>query len=275
MTPKTDRLVSDDDLRTFHEDGAVLIRGVIGRDWLDRLAAAFEEAVASPGTYAKSYGPADARYYTDHHLCTRFATFRDFLRLGPTTRVAAEILGAAQLHVYDEHLLIKEPGAPAPTYWHHDMPYFSIDGNDIASVWFSLDPVTEDTGALRFAVGSHRWDKLFQPVKIGLNEPNEMFDRDELVDRVPDIDGNPEAYPTVLMEVEPGDVIVFHGRTLHASGGNSRTDRSRRALSIRYAGDDIRWKNRSDSPLLFDRALNDGDPLDLIEDQCPRVWPPA
>lgn len=273
MTRTTDRLVSDDDIRSFHEDGAVLIRGVISQDWLDRLADAFVDAVASPGKYAKSYGPETARYYTDHHLSPRFAAFRDFVHDGPTTQAAAEILGTSRMHVYDEHLLIKEPGTPAPTYWHHDMPYFSVDGDDIASVWFSLDPVTEDTGALRFAKGSHRWGKLYRPVKIGLNEPNEIFNKDELVDRIPDIDGNPADYPTVLMEVEPGDIVVFHGRTLHASGGNSRTDRSRRALSIRYAGDDIRWKNRSDSPLLFDEALADGDPLDLIGDQCPRVWP--
>ncbi len=269
-----DRMVSKDDIRTFHEDGAVCLRGLLSQEWLDLLAEGFEQAVASPGPFSKSYGPAGApRYYTDHRLFNRFEPFRRFLFEGPTAQVAAEIFDAERLDLYDEHLLIKEPGAPAPTYWHHDLPYFSVEGDQLASIWFSLDATREDTGALRFAKGSHKWGKLFQPVKIGENVPVDSFNRDDLVATVPDIDNNPDDYPTVLMETDPGDVIVFHGLTLHASSGNSNTETSRRALSLRYAGDDMRWKNRSDAPLIFDRALNDGDPISLLGDQCPQVWP--
>lgn len=275
MAEMLERLVSREEIRAFREDGAARVRGVIDPAWLSLLAGAVAEAVASPSPYAKNYAPEGRpRYFTDHRLFNRFETFRRFLHEGPLPRLAAEILGASRIDLYDEHLLIKEPGAPTPTYWHHDMPYFSIDGDDLASVWFSLDPVTEETGALRFAKGSHRWGKLFRPVKIGLNEPVAAFDRDELAP-VPDIDGDPGRYPTVLLEADPGDVIVFHGRALHASGPNTRPDVSRRAVSYRFAGDDIRWRNRSEKPLIFDRVLEDGDPLSLIADLCPRVWPPA
>ena len=268
--------VTEEEVRKFHEKGVVRLQGVVDGEWLDVLAAGFEEAVASPSPYAKNYSPEGApRYFTDHRLFNRFGAFREFLFEGPVAEIAAEILGASRIDLYDEHLLIKEPGSPTPTYWHHDMPYFSIEGYDLASVWFSLDPVTEETGALRFALGSHKWGKLYRPVKIGLNEPLEAFDRDDLVEEVPDIDGNPGEYPTALLETDPGDVVVFHGCALHASGPNMRPDVNRRALSYRFAGDDIRWKNRSDKPLIFDRCLKDGDPLSLIADQCPRVWPRA
>jgi len=271
-----ERVVSEDDIRTFHEEGAVCLRGILSREWLDILAEGFEQAVASPGPFSKSYGPEGApRYYTDHRLFNRFEPFRKFLYEGPTAQVAAEIFDSARLDLYDEHLLIKEAGAPAPTYWHHDLPYFSIEGYQLASIWFALDPTREDTGALRFAKGSHKWGKLYQPVKIGENVPVESFNRDDLVATVPDIDNNPDDYPTVLMETDPGDIIVFHGLTLHSSSGNSSTETSRRALSLRYAGDDIRWKNRSEAPLIFDKSLSDGDPLSLLGDQCPQVWPRA
>ena len=276
MDETLERVISEDDIRTFHEEGAVCLRGVLSREWLDTLAEGFEQAVASPGPFSKSYGPEGApRYYTDHRLFNRFEPFRKFLYEGPTAQVAAEIFDAARLDLYDEHLLIKEAGAPAPTYWHHDLPYFSIEGYQLASIWFSLDPTREDTGALRFAKGSHKWGKLYQPVKIGENVPVESFNRDDLVATVPDIENNPEDFPTVLMETDPGDIIVFHGLTLHSSSGNSNRETSRRALSLRYAGDDIRWKNRSEAPLIFDRALDDGDPLSLLGDQCPQVWPRA
>ena len=274
MADTIEKLVAEKDIRTYHEDGAVRLRNVISDAWLEVLAEGFEQAVTSPGKFAKHYGPEGApRYYTDHKLFSRFEPFRRFLFDGPLPQVAADIMGSSRVEVYDEHLLIKEPGAPAPTYWHHDLPYFSIDGYDLASVWFALDPVTEETGALRFARGSHKWGKLYRPVRIGENKPVEMFNRDDLIERVPDIDADPETYPTVMLEVDPGDVIVFNGLTLHASGPNKRTDLSRRAMSYRFAGDDIRWRNRSDAPLIFERALNDGDPLNLLAEECPQVWP--
>jgi ectoine hydroxylase-related dioxygenase (phytanoyl-CoA dioxygenase family) len=274
MAETQERLVSDEDVKAFHEDGAIRLRGILSQDWLDVLAEGFDQAVASPGEFSKSYGPEGApRYYTDHRLFNRFDPFNRFLFEGPMAQVAAEILGASRIDLYDEHLLIKEPGAPAPTYWHHDMPYFSIEGYDLISAWFALDPTREDTGALKFAKGSHKWGKLYHPVKIGENKPVETFDRDDLIASVPDIDNNPDEYPTILLETDPGDVLVFHGLTLHSSSGNSNTEIPRRAMSLRLAGDDILWKNRSEAPLIFNRTLNDGEPLSMIADECPQVWP--
>ncbi len=274
MTTTKTAAVSDNEIKTFHEDGTICLRGVISPEWLKVLSEGFDQAIAAPGPFSKSYGPEGApRYYTDHRVFRRFEPFQRFLFDGPLAPIAAQILGASRVDLYDEHLLIKEAGAPAQTYWHHDMPYFSIEGYDLASFWFALDPARADTGALRLARGSHKWGKLFRPVRIGENTPVDGFDRDELIDTVPDIDGNPDEYPTVMFETDPGDVVVFHGLTLHASSGNSRTDLPRRALSLRFAGDDIRWKNRSEAPLIFDRTLEDGAPLTEIPDQCPQVWP--
>ena len=274
MVETLERLVSKEEISTFHNEGAVRICGALSQEWLDILAEGFDQAVASPGKFSKSYGPEGApRYYTDHRLFNRFEPFRRFLFDGPLGGIAAEILGAARVDLYDEHLLIKEPGAPAPTYWHHDMPYFSIEGYDLASIWLALDPTREHTGALKFAKGSHKWGKLYQPIKIGENKPVDSFNRDDLIATVPDIDNNPDKYPTVLLETDPGDIVIFHGLTLHSSSGNSSEDTTRRALSLRMAGDDILWKNRSDAPLIFDQTLNDGEPLRMISNECPQVWP--
>lgn len=96
MAESLNRMVTEGQIRTFHE-------------WLTLLADGFDEAVGPPGPYAKSYGPEGAaRYYTDHHLFHRFGRFRRFLFEGPIARVAAEILGADGLGLYDEHLPTKE-----------------------------------------------------------------------------------------------------------------------------------------------------------------------
>ena len=37
----------------------------------------------------------------------------------------------------------------APTPWHHDQPYWTVDGNQVCSIWLSLDPVPREA-AVRF-----------------------------------------------------------------------------------------------------------------------------
>ena len=73
-----------------------------------------------------------------------------------------------------------------------------------------------DARAQRRAKGSHKWRKLLPTIRTGANIPVDIVTRDDLVARVPDIDNDPDEYPTVLLETDPGDIIVFHGLTLHA-----------------------------------------------------------
>ncbi|TDJ73678.1 MAG: hypothetical protein E2O38_02175 [Proteobacteria bacterium] len=39
------------------------------------------------------------------------------------------------------HVLIKEPGTHAVTPWHHDLPYYSLEGTQVCSMWLPLDPI--------------------------------------------------------------------------------------------------------------------------------------
>ena len=269
MTPT----ISDSDIQTYRKQGAVRLRGVIDTDWLGLLAEGVEQTRAAPGKYAKEYAQ-DGRgsFFTDHHVFLRFDSFRRFLFEGPGPSIAAQLTGASRITLYDEHLLLKEPGTETPTYWHHDLPYFNIQGDQICSLWIPLDPVTEETGAMRFAIGSHLWGKLFMPIRIGAGDPVPGFSEDsEIAGPVPDIDSDPERYPTVCYELEPGDCVAFHGRTLHAAGGNASSSVRRRAVSHRFCGDDITWKNRSSAPLVFETNLNDGDSIE--REECPVVWP--
>jgi len=60
-------------------------------------------------------------------------------------------------------------------------------------------------------------------------------------------------------------------RTLHGAPPNPSTLR-RRAISIRYCGDDARYRIRPGAPQKsHHRAVCDGDPLG--GEDCPQVWP--
>ena len=96
-----------------------------------------------------------------------------------------------------------------------------------------------------------------------------------------DIDADPECFPIISYDLEPGDCTVHHALTLHSAGGNRSAEVRRRAVSIRYAGDDVRWYARSFSPqeagaayvqLDAEVTLRTGEPL--ASPWFPPVWPP-
>ncbi len=81
----------------------------------------------------------------------------------------------------------------------------------------------------------------------------------------------PDKYDVELFEVEPGDAVAFHGKSLHSATPNSSKDIRRRALSLRFGGDDITWNPRPYIPSVPDRPdLIAGGPVD--SEQYPRIW---
>ena len=79
---------------------------------------------------------------------------------------------------------------------------------------------------------------------------------------VPDPDRFPEKYNVLEWEMNPGDVVLFHFRTCHAARGNL-TSMRRRALSLRWVGDDCKYVTRPGrtSPPFPNHAMVDGQPL--------------
>ena len=65
-------------------------------------------------------------------------------------------------------------------------------------------------------------------------------------------------------DLEPGDLTIHHVRTLHAAGGNLGSTR-RRALSVRYCGDDavVRVKPGAPGKPGFDE-VEPGTPLGVV-----------
>jgi ectoine hydroxylase-related dioxygenase (phytanoyl-CoA dioxygenase family) len=44
--------------------------------------------------------------------------------------------------------------------------------------------------------------------------------------------------------MQPGDAIAFHGLVIHGAGGNRSAQRRRRAVSLRWMGDDAVFDDR-------------------------------
>jgi ectoine hydroxylase-related dioxygenase (phytanoyl-CoA dioxygenase family) len=161
---------------------------------------------------------------------------------------------------FHEHALVKEPGTTEITPWHHDEPYYCVDGAENVSLWVPLDPVPARAG-VRFVVGSHRWGRRFVPRKFVDHTPYAAAEHG--FELVPDIDAGVACTEIVSFDVSPGDVIALHFRTVHGAPGTAGlTDCRRRAVSFRYVGADARFATRPwlHSPP-FD-PVSPGEPLD-------------
>ncbi|MCY4480745.1 MAG: phytanoyl-CoA dioxygenase family protein [Rhodospirillales bacterium] len=256
----------------FQRDGVVHLAGAFA-DWLDPLRAGVERNMRTPGPYTREYEPEGSKGYFFGDYCNwdRVPEYREFVLHSHAAALAAQLMGSSTARFFHEHVLVKEPKTESRTPWHHDLPYYCIDGTQCVSFWTALDPVPRAM-CLELVVGSHRWGKSFMPKKfVGVDYRREG----EALDSMPDIDGHRDEYEIASFDVAPGDAIAFHFLTVHGAPGNASASARRRAFVHRWVGDDVRFKVRPGevSPPFPEvhRRLSDGDPLD--DPEFPLVWP--
>ena len=237
-------VVDDTVIGAFARDGAVLIPGLLADGWIELLAEGVEHNRTHPSAWSHWYTDADRAvgFWSDYVTWPNVEQYRRVAFDSGLAEVAGSLMGSATVRFFHEHVLVKEPGAVERTPWHHDQPYYCVDGDQNVSMWISLDPVPAGSG-VRFVAGSHRWDRLFVPRRF---VDHEAYGRaDDRYETVPDVDAEIDAgrQRVVSWDVEPGDVIAFHYRTLHDAPGNHLATR-RRAVSLRWLGDDAVYARR-------------------------------
>lgn len=268
----------------FERDGVAHLPGVLPPEWIQRIRVAVDRELDAPtmtDLTAMGDALADAgapltrdardgngprgqfRAGTDHWVAT--PEFLAFARDTPVPGIVAELLGTERLWLYEDSVLVKEPGTADRTAFHQDLAYFHVDGDQVCTVWLPLDPVDESNGAVRYVRGSHRDRTVFRP---NLFVTTDSMPGTEGQD-VPDHSDDPAL---VHFATQPGDLVIHHARTIHGAFANASPDRPRRALSIRYAGDDARFRVKPGALQKPHHAtLVEGAPL--REPECPQVWP--
>jgi ectoine hydroxylase-related dioxygenase (phytanoyl-CoA dioxygenase family) len=284
------RPITDDEIETFWRDGVVCLRQVMPHEWLAAMVEPVEEALRHPsmtdlsemGTgLAEATGatllreavpsrPADRtghfRAGTDHW--TTIPAFREFALESPLGAIAAALLRSDTVRLYEDSVLVKEPGTPERTAFHQDLAYFHLDGTQLCTTWVPLDPVTPDTGAVEFVAGSHRRPNRYRPNFFVTTMAMPDTDGED----VPEDAGTLDGERIVSFDTEPGDLTVHHARTIHGAHPNRSLERRRQAISVRYAGDDAVFRIKRGAPQKPHHAdLLEGEPL--TDSACPLAWP--
>ena len=296
------RAITDDEVTTFHRDGAVLLRGILPREWVETVADGLDEAVASPGNLAGKVGP---RLHVDQFPAAHSPALRRIIDESPV----AEIVGRAlrsPVRFYMDQLFCKPAGPIDPTPWHQDTSYYNIDGHDVIRAWISPDSVPRHA-SVEVVRGSHLWNVTYSPLAgrdpaldpdaramLDAADPERpMLGADAHEDwhyfrgvldtslpKVPDIEAHRDSYDILGWDAEPGDVLLFHGNVLHSARGGVTMRTPRRAHASLWAGRDVRYRHRvgqviPDPVALYAHHPRTGQPLSDFPDVFPVGWAPA
>ena len=246
----------------FWQDGACCIRGAFSPQQMELAREAIEANLADLSPLAKRASErSDGAFVEDFCNWQRIPAMERFIRETDAAEIAGDLMGARTVRLYHDHVLTKEPGTRQRTPWHQDLPYYNVDGRLNLSMWIPIDPVPRES-TLEFVKGSHL-GPWYMPRTFKDNQAK-WFPEGTL-EELPDIDADPQRFPVIGWELEPGDAVCFHMLTLHSAGGH-RGPGHRRVLSVRFLGEDMLhavrpWTTSPPFPGLADE-LADGAPLD-------------
>ena len=198
--------VGAEDRAAFARDGAVCIRGLFSPAEIEMSARGIERNLRAPSERAKVASAADDPGFFFQDFCNwqRIPEYRDLIFHSAAASAAAQLMNATVVRLHHDHLLVKEPRTRQRTPWHHDQPYYNIDGRMSASMWLPIDPVAREA-SLEFIAGSHLGPWLMP--RTFLDRQARWFPEGTL-DELPDIEANREAYPILTWALEPGDALA-------------------------------------------------------------------
>ena len=269
MEKMNTNLISNDLIEVFEADGVVVLRDVF-TSWVEGVRQAIEENKLNPSWRERTYRPEEGdgcEFFQDYCVWANFSGYRALVVESPMAKIAAQLMRSDTARVFHDHVLVKEPGNSVETPWHHDQPYYIVDGAQSVSFWVPVDPVPADR-TVEYVAGSHKWGVDFKPTRF---DGTDLYSADES-ESVPDVETDRDRLDIRRWATEPGDAIAFNFRTLHGAAPNHSSQR-RRVTSIRWVGDDARFVQRpgKTSPFFPGLAYEHGAPFS--GDQFPVIFP--
>ncbi len=264
------RMLTPEEITRFREDGVVMIKNAIAPNWMEMVEAGIEQARQHSSLLGKFMSRKVEGYQQDIFLWKRIDILRDLIYYGPFAHWAQQLMGSEEVRFFYDQMFIKEPGTDAPTPWHQDLSFWPIRGEQICSFWIPCDPVNRENSGLLYVKGSHKWPQRFKAIS-----PDYIAAIiDDQMDDIPDINANLDQYELLEWDMEPGDILMFHPLTLHGSYGNASRLRRRRALALRWTGDDVVYApTHQRMPIHYKHSSKIGGPLRGAA--FPRILPSA
>ena len=255
------RPMPDAAVRQFEADGVVCLRKVIDASTIDALRDEADHAVGSPSPEARFVTTPDnpGIFYYEFDLWTRYPVLERVLFESRIADVAMALMRSSAVSLHYTNTFVKDGGAiDKPTPWHEDASYHRIMGRNAIALFLAYDRMPAET-TLKFKQASHlKPDPIYMGSTFIKGEEYGAWMEDHIP--MPSQAELDRRFRTVYWEVEPGDVLAFTQRTLHAGPANILATR-RHATSFNVIGDGARYDARPgpvDAPGGLDPGLPHG-----------------
>lgn len=239
-------LLTDAEVAQYRREGWVLVRGIMGprsieacRQALSDLATGRIPAREIVLMYETGYDPRDIGPEERENYIRKYM---DYVEDAPVLKMTAmnrrlhtrldQSLGTGRV-LFQEMALVKPPRIGSEKPWHQDASYFRVtDPGLIVGVWIALDAASRRNGCMELIPGSH----------LGGGVPHiheNDFNRCRIMEDCLDRDAR------IVIEMEPGDALIFHSLLHHFTEPNT-SDLRRRALQFHYHQIGAIWADVAD-----------------------------
>ncbi len=246
---------------TFHEQGFLVVKGLVPLDDVAKLAGHVDDLIYGrcevPGLEPPPPGASVAEIeqrYLRIHMLHRVLEIHERFMLHPRILDVLEALIGPDVMAMQTMLFIKPPGGAGQGF-HQDSYYIPTVPDTLCGAWLAIDRADEENGCLWFTVGSQHEPIYPTTDHRGRNHGDSLADL-EAVENVSHTDDEVNTlsriarkYPgrEVPVIAEPGDVVFFAGHILHRSHRNRSASRFRRSFVGHYANarSYTRWGSRT------------------------------
>ena len=213
----------------FDRDGFVVVRNFLAGEVLAELklnldryiseivptlpdTAAFYQDRSRPETLKQLQHMSGDSFFQDYRTNSRWVELAELLVGEPVAAQSPEWFN-------------KPPGTEHPTPAHQDNFYFCLKPANVLTMWVALDSADEENGCLRYVKGSHRHG-------IRPHNSTEVLGFSQgIVDY-----SNEDEQLAEAICLQPGDLSVHHGQTIHRADAN-RSHRQRRGFAMVFRGE--------------------------------------
>ena len=188
----------------------------------------FEADVHYPGAPTSKTAPGGSTPRRLLHAYGRDTLFQKVGRHAQVLAMLKALMGTDAIRLSQNHhncVMTKYPGFSSVTSWHQDIRYWRFDRRELVSTWLALGPENAHNGGLLVIPGSHTLDFELGQFDASLFLRTDLPANEDLLARA------------VPVELQAGDMLFFHSRTLHAAGQNDSSV-IKRSLVYTYRADD-------------------------------------
>jgi phytanoyl-CoA hydroxylase len=220
-------MLTPTEIDQFDREGFLVLRRMTAAATCDAMCAVvraqlqaaqppleFEAEVGYPGAPQSLEAPGGRTIRRLRGAFDRHELFNAWARDPRLVRSLAQLFGEPVCVTLSHHncIMTKHPAFGTATGWHRDIRYWAFSKPDLISAWLALGDETEENGALRVIPGSHRLQ-----LQAGQLDALDFLRPDEPANQTLFAQG-------ITVELQQGDVLLFHSGLFHAAGRNLSQD---------------------------------------------------